>query len=96
MELKHIDLARLSVSALNMRGTKKSCDIANILPSVRARGVLVSLIVREMIAGEGGSGSKVGGGGALSFWTAGELADEELGPAARQIAGTLLRAYSFE
>ena len=34
--------------------------------------------------------------GALSFWTAGELADEELGPAARQIAGTLLRAYSFE
>lgn len=32
--------------------------------------------------------------GALSFWTAGELADEELGPAARQIAGTLLRAYS--
>jgi AcrR family transcriptional regulator len=32
--------------------------------------------------------------GALSFWTAGELADEELGPAARQIANTLLRAYS--
>lgn len=31
--------------------------------------------------------------GALSFWTAGELADEELGPAARKIAGTLLRAY---
>jgi len=34
--------------------------------------------------------------GALSFWTAGELADEELGPAARQIADTLLRAYSFD
>ena len=34
--------------------------------------------------------------GALSFWTAGELADEELGQAARQIAGTLLRAYSFD
>lgn len=33
--------------------------------------------------------------GALSFWTAGELADEELGPAALQIADTLLRAYSF-
>jgi AcrR family transcriptional regulator len=32
--------------------------------------------------------------GALSFWTAGELADDELGPAARQIADTLLRAYS--
>jgi AcrR family transcriptional regulator len=34
--------------------------------------------------------------GALSFWTAGELADEELGPAARQIADTLLRAYSLD
>jgi AcrR family transcriptional regulator len=34
--------------------------------------------------------------GALSFWTAGELADEELGQAARQIAGTLFRAYSFD
>lgn len=34
--------------------------------------------------------------GALSFWTAGELADEEIGPAARQIADTLLRAYSFD
>jgi hypothetical protein len=62
MELKHIDIARLSVSALNMRGTKKSCDIANILPSVRARGVLVPLIVREMIASEVGAGE---GGGAL-------------------------------
>lgn len=34
--------------------------------------------------------------GALSFWTAGEMADDELGPAARQIAGTLLRSYSSE
>ncbi len=51
MELKHIELARLSVSDLNMRGTRKACDIANILPSVRARGVLVPLIVRELVAG---------------------------------------------
>lgn len=50
MELKHIELARLSVSGLNMRGTRKACDIANILPSVRARGVLVPLIVRELVA----------------------------------------------
>jgi ParB family chromosome partitioning protein len=50
MELKHIDITRLSVSSLNMRGTRKTCDIANILPSVRARGVLVPLIVREMAA----------------------------------------------
>ncbi|WEJ99471.1 MAG: ParB/RepB/Spo0J family partition protein [Candidatus Sphingomonas phytovorans] len=60
MELKHIDIARLSVSTVNMRGVKKAADIANILPSVRARGVLVPLIVRangspdtyEIVAGK--------------------------------------------
>lgn len=62
MELKHIELARLSVSGLNMRGTRKACDIANILPSVRARGVLVPLIVRELVGTSGGvSGQGEGG-----------------------------------
>jgi ParB family chromosome partitioning protein len=45
MQLRHIDIANLTVSAANMRGKGKP-DIANILPSVRARGVLVPLIVR--------------------------------------------------
>ena len=45
MELKHIDLANLCISAANMRAKGKP-DIANILPSIRARGVLVPLIVR--------------------------------------------------
>ena len=60
MELKHIDIAKLSVSPVNMRGVKKAPDLANILPSVRARGVLVPLIVRmngspdtyEIVAGK--------------------------------------------
>jgi ParB family chromosome partitioning protein len=47
MELKHIDIANLTVSAANMRGKGKA-DIANILPSVRARGILVPLIVRSV------------------------------------------------
>jgi ParB family chromosome partitioning protein len=59
MELKHIDIARLTVSAANMRGKGKA-DIANILPSVRARGILVPLMVRpngapdsyEVVAGK--------------------------------------------
>lgn len=46
MELKHIALANLSVSAANMRTRGSKPDIANILPSIRARGVLVPLIVR--------------------------------------------------
>ena len=48
MKLEHIDITRLLVSSFNMRGTRKTCDIANIRPSVRSRGVLVPLIVREM------------------------------------------------
>ena len=59
MELRHIDIANLTVSAANMRG-KGKVDIANILPSVRARGILVPLIVRpngspdtfEIVAGK--------------------------------------------
>ena len=47
MELKHIDIACLSVSPANMRGVKKAPDLTNILPSVRARGILVPLIVRQ-------------------------------------------------
>jgi ParB family chromosome partitioning protein len=45
MELKPIDIACLSVSPANMRGVKKQPDLTNILPSVRARGILVPLIV---------------------------------------------------
>ncbi|UUL83786.1 ParB/RepB/Spo0J family partition protein [Sphingomonas qomolangmaensis] len=60
MELKHIALANLSVSAANMRAKGARPDIANILPSIRARGVLVPLIVRangspdtyEIVAGK--------------------------------------------
>ena len=59
MQLRHIDMANLTVSAANMRGRGK-VDITNILPSVRARGILVPLMVRpngspetfEIVAGK--------------------------------------------
>ena len=59
MELKHIDTARLCISAANMRARGKP-DLSHILPSIRARGVLVPLIVRptegedrfEIVAGK--------------------------------------------
>ncbi|MDR7059170.1 MULTISPECIES: ParB N-terminal domain-containing protein [unclassified Sphingopyxis] len=60
MEFQHIELSRLSVSSANMRGVTKKPDLTNILPSVRARGILVPLIVRpgavdgdyEVVAGK--------------------------------------------
>lgn len=47
MELRHVEIGSLSVSTANMRGVKKAPDLANILPSVRARGIIVPLIVRQ-------------------------------------------------
>ena len=60
MELKHIDISRLSISPANMRGTTKKSDLSNILPSIRMGGILQPLIVRpcatdgdyEIVAGK--------------------------------------------
>ena len=57
MELKHIPLDQLHVAAINMRHARKAPDISDILPSVRARGILQPLLVRpnadgfEIVAG---------------------------------------------
>jgi len=58
MELRHIDIAKLCISGTNMRAKGKA-DLSHILPSIRARGVLVPLIVRpadedrfEIVAGK--------------------------------------------
>ena len=50
MKLNFIDLGKLSISKTNMRYAKKAPDVADILPTVRARGVLVPLIVRPNCA----------------------------------------------
>lgn len=58
MKLAHIDLGKLTVSAANMRHERKAPDVTDILPTVRARGILVPLLVRpgsedlfEIVAG---------------------------------------------
>lgn len=50
MRLDFIDLGKLSISKANMRYAKKAPDVSDILPTVRARGVLVPLIVRPNCA----------------------------------------------
>jgi ParB family chromosome partitioning protein len=47
MELQHIPLDQLKVSALNMRHARKAPDVSDILPSIRARGVQQPLLVRK-------------------------------------------------
>ncbi|MEQ1756169.1 MAG: ParB/RepB/Spo0J family partition protein [Micropepsaceae bacterium] len=57
MQLQHIDIERLHISPLNMRHSKREPDISDILPSVKARGILQPLLVRpnadgfEIVAG---------------------------------------------
>jgi ParB family chromosome partitioning protein len=57
MELLHIPLNQLKISPLNMRHSKKSPDISDILPSIKERGIQQPLLVRkngkgyEVIAG---------------------------------------------
>ncbi|HWL46349.1 MAG TPA: ParB/RepB/Spo0J family partition protein [Sphingomonadaceae bacterium] len=46
MQLANIDIGKLFVSKTNMRHAEKNPDVSDILPSVRARGVIVPLIVR--------------------------------------------------
>lgn len=46
MHLTHIDLDKLSIAAVNMRHQRRPPEIADILPSIRARGILVPLLVR--------------------------------------------------
>lgn len=56
MKLDFIPLTSLSISRANMRHGKRPPDIGDILPSVRARGVLVPVLVRA-----GGSTGSTGG-----------------------------------
>ncbi|PQM26716.1 chromosome partitioning protein ParB [Sphingopyxis lindanitolerans] len=46
MKLDFIDLDKLSIANVNMRGKGRDPDVSDILPSIRARGILVPLLVR--------------------------------------------------
>ena len=50
MKLDFIELGKLSIAAANMRGKGKDPDVADLMPSIRARGVLVPLLVRPNCA----------------------------------------------
>src|SRR3546814_6781481 len=62
MKLDFIDLDHLSIAATNMRGKGKDPEVADLLPSIRSRGILVPLLVRpncaegpfEIVAGSRG------------------------------------------
>ncbi|KQX19169.1 MULTISPECIES: ParB/RepB/Spo0J family partition protein [unclassified Sphingomonas] len=53
MKLEFIALDKLVISTANMRGGKKPPDVSDLLPTVRARGVLQPIIVRPNCAPDG-------------------------------------------
>lgn len=46
MHLTHIPLENLAVATTNMRHQRRAPDVSDLLPSIRARGILVPLLVR--------------------------------------------------
>ncbi|MFD1105410.1 MULTISPECIES: ParB/RepB/Spo0J family partition protein [Sphingomonadaceae] len=56
MKLDFIPLDKLAVSKANMRYAKRPPDVSDILPTVRARGILVPLIVRPQPGPEDAEG----------------------------------------
>ena len=46
MKLDFLPLGKLSVSAANMRNGRKAPDVSDLVPTIRMRGILQSLIVR--------------------------------------------------
>ncbi|WP_343611847.1 ParB N-terminal domain-containing protein [Novosphingobium sp.] len=55
MKLDFIELGKLSVSRANMRYSKKAPDVSDILPTIRARGIVVPVLVRPSVAAAHGS-----------------------------------------
>src|SRR3546814_15780984 len=60
MQLANIELGKLCVSKANMRYGRKAPDVSDILPSIRARGVLVPLLVRPGPVPSAVAGGKIG------------------------------------
>ncbi|MGH6653096.1 MAG: ParB/RepB/Spo0J family partition protein [Sphingopyxis sp.] len=75
MKLDFIPLGKLSISKANMRYAKKAPDVADILPTIRARGVMVPLLVRPNCA----DGAFEIVAGARRFTAAKIVADEQDG-----------------
>ena len=53
MKLDFIPLDKLTVSKANMRHGKRPPDVSDILPTVRARGVIQPILVRPNCAPDG-------------------------------------------
>jgi ParB family chromosome partitioning protein len=74
MELRNIALSDLKIATVNVRHSRKAPDVSDILPSIRARGVLQPLLVRpsgsafEIVAGR------------RRYFAASRVAEEQGGP----------------
>ena len=71
MDLQHIPLSQLKIATVNVRHGRKPPDVSDILPSIRARGVLQPLLVRP-----NGKGFEIVAG-RRRYFAASQVADEQ-------------------
>lgn len=74
MKLGFYDSDKLRLSKTNMRYSRKQPDVSDILPSIRARGIIVPLIVRPVADGTQDEAEIVAG---FRRWTADTIARGE-------------------
>jgi ParB family chromosome partitioning protein len=76
MKLAFVQIDKLCVSKLNMRHARKAPDVSDILPTVRARGILQPIIVRPCGSADGETGHHEILAGARRFHAA-RIIDQE-------------------
>ena len=75
MELRHIPIERIHDTKLNMRHDKKPPDVSDILPTVKAKGILQPLLVRPYP--EAGDEAVEIVAGRRRYWCGRAIADEQ-------------------
>ena len=75
MELRHISIENIHDTKLNMRHDRKPPDVSDILPTVKAKGILQPLLVRPYA--EGGEGAVEIVAGRRRYWCGRAIVDEQ-------------------
>jgi len=75
MELRHINIENIHDTKLNMRHDRKPPDVSDILPTVKAKGILQPLLVRPYA--EGGDEAVEIVAGRRRYWCGRAIVDEQ-------------------
>ena len=78
MELMHIPLSELAVAKVNVRHGSKKADYHDLIPSIRERGIRISLILLLALARTISCSSRVRQAASNRHWSNREQQDNQL------------------